>query len=712
MQRFLSVSLALGVIGIQALSADNAIPRATELLHSLPMVFEPNSGRWGPHVKFTARTNDYRVLLSARGAVFENSRHSVAVSPQGANPKAQISGDGVLPFRTSYFLGSRKEDWRRDVVNYSRVRYEGIYPGIDLVYYGSNNQLEYDFIVGAGADPGRIRLKFDGIQKMSVNPTGDLVVETPVGRFVQRKPLVYQELPGIGRQEIRGHFRLMARNSVGFAIEAYDRSRPLTIDPVLTYASLLGGSHGDRVTAAKVDASGDVYLAGYVGSGDITAPDSAFQTAASGDADMFIARINPTISGQASLRYFTYIGGSGTDIPTAMTLDGNGNLYLTGSTTSINFPLAGSGPQNSLNNGATQDSGVASDAFVMKFRPSESGQDAMLYSTYLGGGKDDVGNAVDVDSRGLIYVTGSTKSEDFPLTGANYQNIRYGPSDLFVVKVDPSLGSSSLVFSTYLGGELTDEGRSIVVAPSGAVFVAGNTFSTQFPQAGNQYRPDAAGGGDIFVVQMDLSKSGVDTLVYSTYLGGSGLDAVSRMALDSAGRLLLTGYTLSTDFPTTGDALQTRNAGIANAFVTRLDLKAPRASAVSYSTYLGGSYGDVAYDIATDTSGNVYLTGYTLSTDFPVTADALQHDAGGGIEAFVTKLKLADSGPSALLYSTYVGTLGVHVGYTLVVSPDGKIYVGGETSAPNINQTDSSFQNYFAGGQSDGFLLVFGTASQ
>jgi hypothetical protein len=486
----------------------------------------------------------------------------------------------------------------------------------------------------------------------------------------------------------------------------------LTIDPVLTYASLLGGSHGDRVTAARVDAAGQVYLAGYVGSGDITAPDSAFQTNASGDADIFIARINPSISGQAALRYFTYIGGSGTDIPTAMTLDASGNLYLTGSTTSPNFPLAGGGPQNNLNKGSTQDSGVASDAFVMKFRPSESGQDAMLYSTYLGGAQNDVGNALDLDSRGLIYVTGSTKSDDFPITDANYQNIRYGPSDLFVAKVDTSLGASSLVFSTYLGGELTDEGRTIVVAPSGAVFVAGNTFSTQFPQAGNAYRPDAAGGGDIFVVQMDLSKSGVDTLVYATYLGGSGLDAVSKMTLDSTGRLLLTGYTLSADFPTTGDALQAQIAGIANVFVTRLDLKAPRASAVSYSTYLGGSYGDVAYDIATDSSGAVYLTGYTVSTDFPVTSDALQRAAGGGIEAFVTKLKLADSGPSALLYSTYVGQLGVHVGYTLTVAPDGKIYVGGETSAPNINLTDGSFQNNYAGGQSDGFLLVFGAASQ
>jgi hypothetical protein len=691
----------LALIGLQALSANDAVPRATGLLRSLPMVFEPNTGRWAPEVKFTARANDYRVLLSARGAVFEAAQHTISVSPLNANPKAELSGASPLPFRTNYFLGSHKEDWRGGVTNYAQVRYRSVYPGIDLVYYGSNRQLEYDFIIHPGADPSRIRLKFDGIERISVTASGDLVVGTGASRLTQRKPVVYQEEPGSGRHEIRGVFKLLAKNVVGFSVESYDRSRALTIDPVLTYASLIGGGSADAVTAAKIDKSGIVYLAGYVGNSDITAPDTAYQTSNKGASDIFVAKIDPSKSGAASLLYFTYIGGTGADIPTAMAIDGSGTVYLTGSTTSTDFPLAGGGPQNTLSGQNT------SDAFVLKLITTAPGTEGLFYSTYLGGAGVDFGSGIDVDARGAFYVTGSTRSEDFPVTGSAYQSIRWGAGDSFIVKIDPA-ASPTLVYSSYLGGEALDDGRAIAVSPSGAVYVAGATLSTQFPLAGNSYRPEGKGNGDIFVVQMDLTKSGEPSLVYGTYLGGTKLDDVRRIALDAADRVLLTGYTLSPDFQVTSDALQSQLAGIANTFITRLDLKAPRSSVLSYSTYFGGSGGDVAYDIATDASGAVYLTGYTTSADFPITKDALQPAAGGGIDVFVSKLKLADSGPSALLYSTYVGLTGIHVGYALAVSPDGKIVVGGQTSGRNIKATEGSFQAGFAGGPSDGFVLVLG----
>src|SRR5205823_141389 len=377
-----------------------------------------------------------------------------------------------------------------------------------------------------------------------------------------------------------------------FAIEPCDRSARLTIDPVLTYASLLGGSSGDAVVAAKIDKAGFVYLAGYVGNSDFVAVGDPYQSGNNGGTDIFVAKIDPNASGAASLVYFTYIGGSGQDLPTAMAIDGLGNVYLTGSTTSIDFPLAGTQPQSSLAGGS--DTAVRQDAFALKLFPAAGGRDALYYGTYLGGSGLDSGAGIDVDAQGAMYVIGSTRSSDFPVTSNAYQPVQWGPGDTFIAKIVPD-ASTSLVYSSYLGGEALDEGRAIAVTPNGDVYMAAQTFSETFPLAGNSYRPVGNGGGDIVVLRMDLTKFGVDSLVYGTYLGGTGQDDVRKLTLDAAGRVWLTGYTLSPDFQVTDGALQSRLKGTANAFVTRLDLTAPRSSVVLYRTYLDGSNWDVAY---------------------------------------------------------------------------------------------------------------------
>jgi hypothetical protein len=430
--------------------------------------------------------------------------------------------------------------------------------------------------------------------------------------------------------------------------------------------------------------------------GDFGVGSSSFQDAATGSPNIFIAKINPAAAGADSLVYFTYIGGTGADMPYGMQIDAAGNIYLTGFTTSTDFPMAG-------NSARANNSGGVTDVFILKFNPALNGQDALVFSTYYGGTDLDIGYAIDVDQLGFIYVTGTTQSSDLPLTTTAYQNIRYGLSDAFIVKVDPFAGA--FVYSSYLGGESTEQGRAIAVTPSGsAVYFAGDTVSTLFPLAGNSYQPTPFGGGDIFVAQMDLSKSGIDSLVYSTYLGGSGLEAVRKMVLDASGKPLLTGYTLSTDFPVTAGAVQSNLRGIANVFVTRLDLAAPNI--ISYSTYFGGSGGDVAYDMALDATGNVYLTGYTNSVDFPVTPDALQSKNGGGFDVFVSKLNLG----GGVVYSTYAGQSSINVGYGIAVSASGAIAVGGQSGeqndGPSVGVTDSAVQNFFAGGQSDGFVLL------
>jgi hypothetical protein len=665
----------------------------------LPIVFEPNAGRWDSQVKFSARTDNYRVFLTAQGAELSDSRRTISISILNANPRAEVSGADKLRCQTSYFLGNQKENWRTGVPNYARVRYRSIYPGIDLVYYGANRELEYDFVVGPGADPNRIRLQFRGIEHVSVTPDGDLLVEANGTTLVEKRPAVYQE----GRP-IAGRFKLLGRNVVGFEVASYDHAQPLTIDPVLTYGTLLGGSQSDSVIGVKMDRSGMIYVAGYMTTGDFGGGASAYQPATIGSPNIFIAKINPALSGPDSLVYFTYLGGSGADRPYAMQLDTAGNIYLTGSTTSSDFPLGGT-PALATNAGAT-------DAFILKFNPSLDGASALVFSTYLGGTDLDIGYAIDVDPKGFIYVTGTTKSGDFPLTSTAYAATRYGDSDAFIVRVDPFIGA--FTYSSYLGGELTEEGRAIAVAPSGVVYFAGDTVSTVFPLAGNSYQPTPFGGGDIFLAEMDLTKSGVDSLVYSTYLGGSGLDTVRKMILDSSGKPLLTGYTLSPDLPVTQDALQSTLKGIANVFVTRLDLAGAGNNIITYSTYFGGSGGDVAYDMATDSTGAVYLTGYTNSMDFPVTSDALQSKYGGGFEVFVSKLNLGGPGPGSVVYSTYTGQTSINAGYGIAVSPTGSLAVGGQSGSqdelPSVNVTDNSVQPVFAGGQSDGFVQFFSTA--
>jgi hypothetical protein len=704
---FCALLLASQVFGGKSSVA--ASPQAaSSILRGLPIAFEPNAGRWDAGVKFSARTGDYRLFLSAQGATLKTNQpdgKTVSISLVNSNPDPRISGLDPMPVRTNYFLGSKRSNWLAGVVNYARIRYQEVYPGVDLVYYGSGSELEYDFLVRPGADPGRIRLEFSGAGRVRITADGNLEVQTADARLVQRIPAVYQERAGMARKEIQGRFRLLSKNVAGFEIGDYDRSLPLTIDPALRYSSLIGGSGTDVVTAVKIDAAGKLYVAGYMSNAtDVTAPDNAFQTAASGGADIFVAKIDPAASGPASLLYLTFIGGSGNDIPYAMALDALGNVYLTGSTMSINFPLGGSTPSANLNTVSDGSITGVADAFVLKLQPAIAGLDAVQYSTFLGGKDEDVGTAIDVDGQGNVYVTGYTRSGDFQLTSSAYQSVRWGNQDAFVVKMNTS-SASPLLYSSFLGGEVTDVGRSILVAPSGLVYIAANTFSENFPLAGSPFRFSPKGGGDIVVSQMDLTKSGLASLVYTTYLGGSGLDEVSRLALDSRGRVLLVGTTLSDDFPVTGNAVKASLTGIANVFVTRLDLAAPNDAVISYSTYLGGSGGDVAYDMAADTAGNVYVTGYTLSPDFPTTQDAAQPLSGGGIDVFLSKLSLADSVP-ALSYSTYIGKQGTNVGYAVAVAPDGTICIGGQAAIRSISATEGAFQDSSTGGVSDGFVMV------
>jgi hypothetical protein len=678
--------------------AQAAVNRDTtrKLLQDLPIFFEPNEGQWNPQVKFSARTGDYRLFLTTRDALLSYSRPGdssprlAGFSLLNANRAPAVEGVDPLPSHSNYFVGRGKQGWHTGVAHYGRVRYREVYPGIDVVYYGNPKQLEYDFVLQPGADPRMIRLKFSGAGRLKLTPGGDLLLEDGGTRLMQQRPDIYQ-----GDRRVSGKYRLLGRNVVGIEVGSYDRSRPLTIDPVLVFASFIGGGAIDAVTAVKVNSDGILYALGYTNSTDIAGTEDAYNAEKPGGRDVFLARINPAAAGSAALLSFTFFGGTGTDTPVGLALAAKDIVCFAGTTGSTDLPLVFA-QQGDLAGGTN------TDAFVAKLDYNLQGADSLFYSTYLGGNDADSAAGIDVDAEGMIYVIGTTRSEDFPVTDSAIQNFRWGPQDLFIAKLNPALESSSLQYSTYLGGELTEYGEAIAVTSGGMVYFAAATNSEQFGWAGTPYRETPFGGGDMIVGQMDLTKSGQDSLVYATYFGGSGYDEPRAIALDPSGKVLVTGFTLSTDLPVTPDAHQLELRGNSDVFLARLDLSARPENFVSHLTYLGGAGGDVAYGLTADPDGNAYITGYTLSTDFPVTGDAWQREWGGGVDIFVSKL----SPSGALLYSTYIGQTGSNSGYS-IATRDGSIYVGGVASRKGISPTSNAFQGEYGGGMSDGFVLVF-----
>ncbi len=695
--RFL-ISLGAAFTLAAAPAPDARVSQAQAGLARLPLRFEANAGQWNPAVRYAARAGAYNLLFTTTGPTFSfPGSKKVGLFLAGSNPAPLIEGVDPLRTRVDYFVGDRSQ-WRAAVPNYSRVRYREVYPGIDAVYYGNQSRLEYDFHVAPGADPRAIRIRFRGADAVSITSDGDLAVDCAAGRLLQKKPYIYQEDPRTGgRTEIAGGY-VLEHGAATLRVGRYDRSRPLIVDPLLVLSTYIGGTGADQVNAVKMGPGGKLYMAGNTNTGDMAASGSAYQNtnagAGAGSADAFIIVANVNAGGGYDPFYVTYFGGSADDIPAAIDVDAGGFIYITGTTTSGTFPLAGTPIQG-------EPLGTTFNAFVTKLDPSASGTDALWYSTFLGGTDADYGRGIAVDQDGMIYVIGTTESGDFPVTDNAYAAVLYGTRDAFLCKIDPNAGA--LLYSSYLGSELQDDGRDIAVGPDGKVYFAITTNGTLFPLAGAPYRSTLQGFTDTVVGVMDMNQSGVASLIYDTYFGGSDLDEARKIALDAKGRLLVTGFTLSTDFPITGDAVQSTPGGNGDAFVSIFDLS-NQANPIVYSTYLGGSHSDVAYGIAADTAGSVYVTGYTLSDDFPITSDAPQTGFGNGIDVFVAKLKPGTPGRSGIQFSTFEGASGIHVATGLTLGLNGELYVAGYTNQglPSAGAAAQAYQ----GGMTDGFLLT------
>jgi hypothetical protein len=698
------------LVGFACPAAAAADARVSETYGKLQLHFEANRGQTNKDVRFLSHGPGYSLYLTSSEAVLVLARpdpgekkrdagstlgrgaqtpvKSVALrmSLVGAAPKPPVSGLEEQPGKANYFIGKDPAKWRTNVPTYARVHYRDVYPGIDLLYYGNQRQLEYDFVVAPGGDPKKIVLGFKGADKLEIDAQGDLMLRAPGGDIRQHKPIIYQNIDG-SRREIAGAYVRKGANRVGFHVAAYDASQPLIIDPVLSYSTYLGGSRSDLGTSIAVDADGNAYVTGSSQSSDFPTSAGAFQTSfGGGNADAFVTKLNPTGS---AIVYSTYLGGSGLDAARRIAVDAAGNAYVVGPTGSSDFPTTPGALQTTFGGGY-------SDAFVTKLDPTGS---ALVYSTYLGGTNQDDGSGISVDADGNAYVTGFTVSTNFPTTTGAFQTaFRGGYGDAFVTKLDPT--GSALVYSTYLGGTDSDGlgNNWITVDASGNAYVTGYTESTDFPTTMAAFQTTYGGFGDGFVTKLDPTGS---ALVYSTYIGGGDLDSGIAITVDADGNAYVTGGTYSPDFPTTAGALQTNFGGGFDAFVMKLN---PTGSDLVYSTYLGGSGGDAGFAIAVDTVGHAFVTGRTYSSNFPTTVTALQTTFGGDNDAFVTKL---DAAGSALIYSTYLGGSGNDFGNGIAVDtqPNPNAYMTGGTSFGNFSTTTDALQPMFAGGAFDAFVV-------
>ncbi len=654
------------------------------------MSFEANLGQVDGQVKYLAHGQGYSLFLTSGAAVL-GLRSAGAGAPtrwvrldlQGANPAPGITGEEPQAARSNYFVGNKPAGWRTNIPNFSRVRYSQVYPGVDLIYYGRQGRLENDFEISAGTNPKVIAWQLAGADSIRINSAGDLVFSVGGKEVSFAQPTAYQMEDG-EQKDVSIRYRVRGRK-ISFALGKYNRHENLVIDPVLTYSSYLGGTGGEVAYGVAVDGSGDAYVTGVTASNNFPTTASVYERTYVGDGDVFVTEFNPQGNG---LVFSTYLGGTGDDTPAQIYLDNTrpnatGNLFITGSTTSLNYPVTGAAFQQAF--------GGIQDGFLSEITPDGA---TLVMSTYIGGEGTDFGSALTLDSSGNVYVVGSTNSTDFP-TMNPVQLGNNGGYDAFVTEVNHA---GQLEYSTYLGGTLADYGTGISVDSSGNILVSGYTFSSDFPTQ-DALQSALGGGSDLFLTKFTPASS---SLLFSTYLGGSSNDESLGMVLDSGGNIYLTGSTQSPNYPVTTSAYQSSLLGTTNAFVTKL---APDASQVLLSTFFGGNTTDQADALALDSAGNIYITGYTQSTNFPL-LDASQNVlgiAGAGNcgstnlqyvlpniicpDAFV--VKFSTSGTP--VYSTFLGGSGTDAGQGIAVDSSGAAYVVGSTTSPNFPATAGTY---------------------
>ena len=675
----------------------------------LPLYFIENRGQLDSEVRFYVKTFGQTLYFTDEGIIFDLFRRQEGVGKgtegeetglqakvmkrerlvfnlvfENAQKGVLIAGLGRQAASINSFMGNDKTKWHTGIPTYRGVVYKDVYRGIDLKVFGKGKDIEYEFIVNPGGNPNHILLTYTGIEGLSANGEGELLIGTAFGELKESRPYIYQKIEGEravdGRFEIHENIAQSqpGKFSYGFQVAAYDSALPLIIDPVLSYSTYLGGSGYDWGTGIAVDGAGNAYVTGYTESNNFPTK-NPYQGTRPGGQDAFITKLSPS---GTTLVYSTYLGGDSIDWGRGIAVDASGNAYVTGGTASADFPTKN--PYQGTGAGYA-------DVFITKLSPLG----ALIYSTYLGGSSSDYGNSIAVDDSENVYVTGDTVSVQtvteagFPVKNA-YQAVG-GGHNAFITKLSP-LGTT-LVYSTYLGGSARDDGRGIAVDSSGNACVTGQTFSSNFPTQ-NAYQGSIGGLRDAFITK--LSPSGT-ALVYSTYLGGSQNDNGTGIAVDGSGNAYVTGDTGSEDFPTK-NAYQPEGSG-GDVFVT----KVASSGSVVYSTYLGATSAS-GKGIAVNALGNAYVIG--TGWGIPM-KDPYQETVSGGADAFVTKFS---SSGTSLIYSTYLGGDGLEEGLGIAVDSAGIAYVTGKTRSSDF-PTKNAYQEKNAGGYDDAFITKFSPPS-
>lgn len=620
----------------------------------IPVVFETEADH------FVSRSTGRTLTVKSDSAVIGYGTGFVTMRLAGASSSAKAERLDPRQSVSNYLIGNVSAAWRTGNPHYGAIKYKGVYPGIDAVYHGAAGQLEYDFVVSPGADPSLIALSYEGVNKVSLDGQGDLLIDAGGTSIRQHRPFAYQLTNG-RRHPIEAEYKVH-RARVQISLGDYDRTRELIIDPVLQYAAYFGHTGYDAGVAIASGASGTTYVAGVTTSVQLPTTNASGQRDNGGASDAFVAKF--TASGD--LAWVTYYGGKGSEGGLGVAVDAAGNSFLSGFTTSQTLPLRN----------AAQDTfgGGELDAFVAKFSP---GGDRLLFATYVGGSGDDYGNGLALDDLGNAYLTGWTRSADFPVRGGFQQGASGGGGDTFVMKLSPG---GQVVYSTFVGGNGDDLATGIAVDVGGNAYVTGFTTSIAFPLAGAIQRANA-GKYDVFVYKLNAAGN---SLVYSTFLGGAADDRAQGIAVDSSGSAYISGDTQSANFPVLAGAQMTPGGGT-DGFVAKLT---PGGDALVYSTLLGGSGEDYASGLAVDAAGTVYVCGWTNSADFPV-RNALQSSYGGGLnDGFAARIAPAGN---LLLYATYFGGGAEDKAYDLVVESSGALTLTGHTDSANLPGAVNSF---------------------
>jgi uncharacterized repeat protein (TIGR01451 family) len=548
--------------------------RTTEAYGKLSMSFEANRGQTDPRVAFISRQSRSTLFLTPTEAVFamrsprERASDPVNARPArvpataikmklvGANPAAEISGRKRLPGNSNYFRGSDPSKWQSSVATYDGVFCRDVYPGVNLVYYGNEQNLEYDFQVAPGSNPAAIRIAFEGVRKISINADGDLVLSKSACEIRMHKPTVYQETDGT-RRSVDGRYVLRGRRQVAIDVGKYDKTRPLVIDPVLSYSTFLGGTNSDYSRGIAVDSAGNAYVTGQTYSFNYPVTIDGYDTTYANYADVCVTKLNADGS---AIVYSTYLGGNSDDIGYGIAIDSSGSAYVTGLTSSADYPTTPGAYQTGLRGS------YSTDTFVTKLNSDGT---AVTFSTYLGGSSGDQANGIAVDSSGNTYTVGYSYSSDFPITPGAFQTaITAGSSqEAFLAKLNNT--GTALVYSTFLGGSGADQATAVKVDLDGYAYVSGLTTSANFDITPGAYQATYAGAsdyyysyGDAFATKFNPTGTG---LSYSTYIGGAGDDAAFGIDLASSGEVYLTGSSSSGNFPTTSGVVRVGNGGVAKS---------------------------------------------------------------------------------------------------------------------------------------------------